>query len=110
MATPASTSTCGAGGDAAPPPPADEVTDITPTMEREKFLAGKLADEGDVDDDNAVVVISIRRLKELLRGNTCDVCGERTNTSIERKYFDCIVKVTCSNCEVLLCCSEPRKI
>lgn len=109
-------STC-AGGEATlpaeplptPTSPAYDVQVSTPAIEREKLLAGKLVDEGDVDDDNALVIISIRRLKELLRGNTCDVCGERTNTSIEKKYFDCVVKVTCSNCEVLLCRSEARK-
>ena len=102
-----STSTCGeagGAGDTIPlritPSPADEASPpvdfpvSTPAMERERFLAGKLDDEGDVDDDNALLVISVRRLKELLRGNTCDV----TLPSEGIIFFSFIITYTSMKC------------
>ena len=44
---------------------------------RDKLLSGKLSGGEGVSDDNAFVVISISRLKELLSTNRCDICGEQ---------------------------------
>lgn len=55
---------------------------------RDKLLSGTLSDDEGVSDDNALVVISVGRLKELLSGNSCDVCGEQAQSDIKKKYFD----------------------
>ena len=80
----------------------------TAAAHRLKLLTGKLSPQEDVSDDNALVVISVGRLKELLSGNSCDVCGEQSQTDIKRKYFDCEVKVKCTTCDLVLCDSKPR--
>lgn len=73
------------------------------------MLSDKLSVDEGLSDDNALVVISVGRLKALLSGNSCDVCGEQAETDIKRKYFDCEVKVTCTTCDLVLCDSKPRK-
>lgn len=43
-----------------------------------------LRDAGDLNDDNGLVHISIGRLKELMKGKKCDVCGERAHRVYKR--------------------------
>lgn len=56
---------------------------------RDELLSGKLGDKGDVEDDNALVVISMKRLKKLTEYMRCSTCGEVAQASITKKYFDC---------------------
>lgn len=75
---------------------------------RDKLLSGTLSGDEGVSDDNALVVISVGRLKELLSGNSCDVCGEQAQSDIKKKHFDWEVTVRCSTCDIVLCDSKPR--
>lgn len=81
-----------------------------PAAHRLRLLSDKLSGEEEVSDDNALLVMSVGRLKELLmRNNYCDSCAEQAQTDIKRKYFDCEVKVKCTTCDLVLCDSKPRK-
>lgn len=46
-------------------PPAAEETVVMSALERDRLLLGKLVDVNEMDDDNALVLISYMRLKEL---------------------------------------------
>lgn len=46
-------------------PPAAEETVVMSALERDRLLLGKLVDVNEMDDDNALVLISFMRLKEL---------------------------------------------
>ena len=81
----------------------------TAAAHRLRLLSGKLGDDEGGSDDNALVVISVGRLRELLSRKTCDICGEQAQTDIKRKYFDCEGKVKCVACDLVLCDSKPRK-
>lgn len=97
-----------ARGERVAPPPSDS-DPVTAASYRDRLLSGKVTAGGDVSEDNALLVISVGRLKELLGTSSCDICGETAQSEIRRNYFDCEIEVKCKNCDLLLCESKPRK-
>ena len=51
---------------------------VTSATRRNELLLEKVTATDEVSEENALVVISVKRLKELLSGKMCDVCGEET--------------------------------
>lgn len=71
---------------------------MTAAEYKNQLLSGKLSDNEDVNDNNAIILISTGRLKELLREEKYDTCGEQAQTSIINKYFNCTMNVRCNKC------------
>ena len=82
---------------------------VTSAARRNELLLEKVTATDEVSEENALVVISVKRLKELLSGKMCDVCGEETQTNITHMLFDCEGTVKCNKCDVVMCESKPQK-
>ena len=79
-----------------------EADPVTGASYRDRLLSGKLTAGEGISEDNALVVISVGRLKELLGTSSCDVCGETAQSEIKRSYFDCEIEVKCGNCDLFI--------
>lgn len=58
--------------------------------------------------DSGMTIISLLRLKTLLSLIKCE-CGNQVSSKVTTNYFDCVVSLTCEECETLVHHSEPDK-
>lgn len=94
----------------APQPPAPSpprVTNVSSAAFRHSLLQQK-RESPNVSEDNIMIVMSLQRLKSILKLIKCD-CGTILSTKITTNYFDCSVNLRCDECEKVVCYSEPRK-